>query len=45
MTPSASTNPYRHYLGGCASLDAVVRCVPLAYVHPDNSSAGALRHL
>ena len=46
MTPSASTNPYRHYLGVYASLDAVmVRCVPLAYVHQDNYSAGILRHL
>ena len=45
MTPSASTNPYRYYLGVCASLDAVVRCVPLAYVHQDNYSASVLRHL
>ena len=45
MTPSASTNPYRHYLGVCASLDAVVRCVLVAYVHQDNYSASVLRHL
>jgi hypothetical protein len=31
--------------GVCASLDAVVQCVPLAYVHQDNSSASVLRHL
>jgi hypothetical protein len=45
MTPSASTDPYRHCLGVCASLDAVVRCVPFAYVHQDNYSAGVLHHL
>jgi len=45
MTPSASTDPYRHSLGVCASLDAVVRCVLVAYVHQDNYRASVLRHL
>ena len=43
MTPSVSTNPYRHYLGVLTRRCGAVRA--LAYVHQDNYSASVLRHL